>query len=86
MAASRPECAGVGRRGDFGPGVRGAHVYQGLAGTLKAAAAGMSLAAAYLLTGSPRAPIVLHAMVDVTSLLTSSIARAGGEPVSTSRG
>ena len=56
-----------------------AHLYQGLGGVIKAVVAGAVFGAAYLLTGSLWVPILLHATVDVTSLLTTSIALEDGK-------
>jgi membrane protease YdiL (CAAX protease family) len=43
------------------------HVYQGPRGVLKTGGVGLILAGLYLLTGSLWAPILLHAVTDVTS-------------------
>jgi membrane protease YdiL (CAAX protease family) len=45
------------------------HLYQGLLGILFAALLGLVFAALYVLTGSIAAPIVLHALVDLRSLV-----------------
>ena len=59
-----------------------AHLYLGWGGVLKATIAGIIFGAAYLLTGSLWVPIALHAVVDISSFLTGSIAFgcAGDEP------
>jgi len=62
-----------------------AHIYQGLVGAVKAIAAGVILGLAYLLTGSLWVPIALHVTIDVTSLLTSSIALTFKESVNENR-
>lgn len=51
-----------------------AHIYQGISGAVRALAAGVIFGLAYLLTGTLWVPIALHATIDITSLLTSSIA------------
>jgi membrane protease YdiL (CAAX protease family) len=45
------------------------HLYQGAPGILVAALLGLAFAALYVLTGSIAAPIVLHALVDLRSLV-----------------
>ena len=60
-----------------------AHIYQGLGGVIKAVVAGAVFGVAYLLTGSLWVPILLHATVDVTSLLTTSIALEDGKGAET---
>ena len=52
-----------------------AHLYLGWGvGVLRASIVGVVLGVAYLLTGTLRVSIVLHAVVDVTSGLTGSAA------------
>lgn len=53
------------------------HVYQGPLGILFAALLGLVFAALYVLTGSIAAPIVLHALVDLRSLVLIPIAVGG---------
>ncbi len=58
-----------------------AHFYLGWGtGVLRATVMGLVLGAAYLFTGTLWLPIFLHAVVDVTSGLTSSVALDNGEP------
>jgi membrane protease YdiL (CAAX protease family) len=56
-----------------------AHIYQGWGGAAKSTLAGVILGAAYLLTGSLWVGIVLHATIDITSLLTASLALESAE-------
>jgi len=57
-----------------------AHLYLGWGtGVLRATVMGAVLGAAYLLTGTLWVPILLHAVVDVTSGLTGSVALEDGE-------
>lgn len=59
-----------------------AHVYLGWgSGVLRATAAGAALGVVYLLTGTIWVPIALHAMVDITSGFTGSLALEQGAPV-----
>ncbi len=58
-----------------------AHIYQGISGAVRALATGVIFGLAYLLTGTLWVPIFLHATIDITSLLTSSIALTIEEPV-----
>lgn len=59
-----------------------AHVYLGWGGgVLRATVVGVVLGVAYLLTGTLWVPIVLHAVVDVTSGLTGSVALEQDAPV-----
>lgn len=53
------------------------HLYQGLPGILVATLLGLVFAALYVLTGSIAAPIVLHAVVDLRSLVLLPIAVGG---------
>ena len=56
-----------------------AHLYQGWGGVLKTTAVGVIFGVAYLLTGSLWVPIILHVMLDVSSLLTGSVALEHGK-------
>ena len=59
-----------------------AHVYLGWGlGVLRATVVGLVLGAAYLLTGTLWVPMALHAVVDVTSGLTGSVAFEQAAPV-----
>lgn len=59
-----------------------AHLYLGWAvGVLRATVAGVVFGVAYLLTGTLWVPIALHAIVDVTSGLTGSVALEQGVSV-----
>ncbi len=58
-----------------------AHIYQGISGAVRALIAGVIFGLAYLLTGTLWLPIALHATIDITSLLTSSIALTVEESV-----
>lgn len=59
-----------------------AHVYLGWGlGVLRATVVGVVLGAAYLLTGTLWVPIALHAVVDVASGLTGSVAFEQAAPV-----
>lgn len=53
------------------------HLYQGVPGILVATVLGLVFAALYVLTGSIAAPIVLHALVDLRSLVLIPIAVGG---------
>jgi membrane protease YdiL (CAAX protease family) len=53
------------------------HLYQGVPGILVSALLGLVFAALYVVTGSIVAPIVLHALVDLRSLLLIPIAVGG---------
>ncbi len=53
------------------------HLYQGPLGIILAALLGLVFAALYVLTGSIAAPIVLHALVDLRSLVLIPIAVGG---------
>jgi membrane protease YdiL (CAAX protease family) len=53
------------------------HAYQGATGILVATLLGLVFAALYVVTGSIVAPIVLHALVDLRSLLLIPIALGG---------
>jgi membrane protease YdiL (CAAX protease family) len=57
------------------------HLYLGWGtGVLRATIVGVVFGAAYLLTGTLWVPIALHAVVDVTSGLTGSVALEEGAP------
>jgi membrane protease YdiL (CAAX protease family) len=59
-----------------------AHLYLGWGiGVLRATVVGVVLGVAYLLTGTLWVPIVLHAVVDVTSGLTGSVALEQDAPI-----
>jgi membrane protease YdiL (CAAX protease family) len=51
-----------------------AHAYLGVAGAVRAAGMGLVFAALYLISGTLWLPIVLHAVIDITSGLTGSAA------------
>ncbi len=55
------------------------HSYQGLRGVVRTAGVGLVLAGLYVLTGSLWAPILLHAIVDITSGTIARRAFASGE-------
>jgi membrane protease YdiL (CAAX protease family) len=62
-----------------------AHNYQGVAGVVRAILAGTIFGFAYLLTGTLWVPIALHATIDITSLLSISIALTVKESVKENR-
>jgi membrane protease YdiL (CAAX protease family) len=53
------------------------HLYQGPLGILFAALLGVVFAALYVLTGSIAAPIVLHALVDLRTLVLIPVVVGG---------
>ena len=58
-----------------------AHAYQGWRGIVKVSVVGLAMGGVYLLTGSLWAPIVLHAVLDVTSGIIGRRVMEGAPPM-----